>query len=65
MQDRETGSMIRAGGQKMVAATFRYDTSRNLNPQLHTHCVVANMVRGGDGKWRTMVDDGLYPIFAI
>jgi len=60
MQDRVTGAMIRTGGQKMVAATFRHDTSRNLDPQLHTHCVIANMVRGGDGKWRTMVNDGLY-----
>ncbi len=60
MQDRATGAMIRAGGQKMVAATFRHDTSRNLDPQLHTHAVVANMVQGDDQKWRTMVDDGLF-----
>ena len=60
MQDRATGAMVRAGGQKMVAAAFRHDTSRNLDPQLHTHCVIANMVQGGDGKWRTMVDDGIY-----
>ena len=59
-QDQITGTMVRAGGQKMVVATFRHDTSRNLDPQLHTHCVIANMVQGGDGKWRTMVNDGLY-----
>ena len=60
MQDKASGAMVRAGDQKMVAATFRHDTSRNLDPQLHTHAVIANMVQGGDGKWRTMVDDGLY-----
>ncbi len=60
MQDRATGAMVRAGGQKMVAATFRHDTSRNLDPQLHTHAVIANMVQGEDQKWRTMVDDGLF-----
>ena len=60
VQDKATGAMIRTGGQKMVAATFRHDTSRNLDPQLHTHCVIANMVQGADGKWRTMVNDGLY-----
>ena len=60
MRDPATGAMVRAGNQKMVAATFRHDTSRNLDPQLHTHAVVANMVQGGDGKWRTMVDDGLF-----
>ena len=60
MRDKATGAMVRAGDQKMVAATFRHDTSRNLDPQLRTHVVVANMVQGGDGKWRTMVDDGLF-----
>ena len=60
MQDPASGTMVRAGGQDMVAATFTHDTSRNLDPQLHTHCVIANMVRSGDGKWRTMVDDGLF-----
>ncbi len=60
VQDKATGAMIRVGGQKMVAATFRHDTSRNLDPQLHTHCVIANMVQGDEGKWRTMVNDGLY-----
>ena len=60
IQDKATGAMVRVGGQKMVAATFRHDTSRNLDPQLHTHCVIANMVQGEDGKWRTMVDDGLF-----
>ena len=44
----------------MVAATFRHDTSRNLDPQLHTHAVVANMVQGDDGKWRTMSNELLY-----
>ena len=42
----DTGKMARVGNQKIVAATFRHDTSRNLDPQLHTHSVIANMVRG-------------------
>ena len=60
MRDPETGRMVRAGEQKVVAATFRHDTSRNLDPQLHTHAVLANMVQGGDGKWRTMANESLY-----
>ena len=60
MQDKASGAMLHVGGQKMVAATFRHDTSRNLDPQVHTHAVIANMVQGEDGKWRTMVDDGLF-----
>ena len=49
MRDPETGILVRAGGQKMVAATFRHEVSRNLDPQLHTHAVIANMVHGDDG----------------
>ena len=60
MKDPETGRMVRAGGQGMIAATFRHDTSRNLDPQLHTHAVLANMVRGEDDKWRTMANERLY-----
>ncbi|MDD9998165.1 MAG: relaxase domain-containing protein, partial [Rhodospirillaceae bacterium] len=60
LRDPKTGRMVRAGGQEMVAATFRHDTSRNLDPQLHTHAVLANMLRGGDGKWRTMANEKLY-----
>ncbi|MYH38168.1 MAG: relaxase domain-containing protein [Rhodospirillaceae bacterium] len=59
-QAPDTGKMARVGGQKIVAATFRHDTSRNLDPQLHTHAVLANMVQGADGKWRTMANEGLY-----
>ena len=60
MKDPETGRMVRAGNQKIVAATFRHDTSRNLDPQLHTHAVLANMVKGEDDKWRSMANEKLY-----
>ena len=60
MKDPETGRMGRVGGQKIVAATFRHDTSRNLDPQLHTHAVLANMLQGEDGRWRSMANEKLY-----
>ena len=60
VMDPETKQMVRVQGQKMVAAAFRHDTSRNLDPQLHTHAVVANMVQGRDGKWRTIANEKLY-----
>ena len=60
MKDPDTGRMVRTGGQKTVIATFRHDTSRNLDPALHTHAVIANMVKGGDGKWRSMANEKLY-----
>ena len=60
MSDPANGGMVRAGDQKTLVATFRHDASRNLDPQLHTHAVLANMVRGADGKWRTMANEALY-----
>ena len=60
LKDPASGLMVRAGNQKTVVATFRHDTSRNLDPMLHTHSVVANMLLGADGKWRTMANERLY-----
>ena len=46
-----------AGGQQLieadgfVGAAFRHRTSRAGDPQLHTHVVVPNVVRGSDGHW--------------
>ena len=50
----ETGRRERRRAQGMVAATFRHLASRNLDPQLHTHAVLANMTRGPDGSWRSL-----------
>ena len=60
MKDQASGRMVRAGGQKAVIATFRHETSRNLDPALHTHSVIANMLLGADNKWRTMANERLY-----
>ncbi|MGO4785180.1 MobF family relaxase [Cryobacterium sp. W22_MBD10_FK3] len=38
----------------LIATLFRHYDSRNGDPQLHDHLVVANKVKGVDGKWRTL-----------
>lgn len=43
-----------------IAAWFTEFTSRELDPQLHTHVVVANRVKGVDGVWRTLDARYLY-----
>jgi conjugative relaxase-like TrwC/TraI family protein len=43
-----------------VAAAFTEHTSRADDPQLHTHVVIANKVRGADGVWRTIDGRLLY-----
>ncbi|KPF84186.1 hypothetical protein IP70_16735 [alpha proteobacterium AAP38] len=54
------GVMEVTTGQDMVAALFREEASRNLEPQLHTHAVVANMVRDADGSWRSLHNPSIY-----
>lgn len=44
----------RVSSPSMVAATFRHETNRNMDTQLHTHCVIANMTHGTDDKWRSI-----------
>ncbi|MBI4242510.1 MAG: conjugative relaxase, partial [Planctomycetes bacterium] len=57
----------RAGGeiqfvntQSLVAALFQHDTSRNLDPQLHTHCVVMNATQMENGPWRSLSNEQIY-----
>ena len=52
--NRTKRKMERVYAPTLVAATFRHVASRNLDPQLHTHCVIANMTRGTNGKWRSI-----------
>lgn len=44
---------------KMVAALFTHDTSRNLDPLIHTHAVVANVTEL-DGKWKALATDTIH-----
>lgn len=42
-----------------VAAKFRHETSREQDPQLHTHALVMNMTQRADGEWRAIKNDAL------
>ena len=53
----ETWSILTEG---LVAASFTEFTSRADDPQLHTHVVVANKVKGNDGIWRSVDGRLLY-----
>ena len=44
----------RVKAEGMVVAGFRHLTSRDQDPQLHTHCVLANMTRNASGEWRSV-----------
>ena len=52
--DPATRRRPRVKAEGMVVAGFRHLASRDQDPQLHTHCVLANMTRNASGQWRSV-----------
>ena len=60
IRDRE--GRIRVLPADIAVAMFQHGTSRENDPQLHTHCVIFNAARTHeDGKWRAMHQ---YPVYS-
>lgn len=58
---RVAGQLRWVETEGLVAARVLQTTSRDLDPQLHEHIVVANLVRGQDDRrWRTLDSPRLY-----
>ena len=52
-EDRVTGNL--------VLAVYHHDTSRELDPQLHTHAVAANLTFDGtEGRWKALQASDIY-----
>jgi conjugative relaxase-like TrwC/TraI family protein len=52
-EDRRTGNL--------VLAVYQHDTSRELDPQLHTHAVAANATYDGtEGRWKALQASEIY-----
>ena len=49
---------VRTGN--VVVALFRHNTSRDLDPQTHTHAVVMNATMRADGAWRSLTNEEIY-----
>jgi len=58
--NKKTKQQDIVGNQTMLAALFKHDLSRNEDPLLHTHCVVANAALDDKGKWRSIHSDPLF-----
>ncbi|HEX3722793.1 MAG TPA: MobF family relaxase [Nitrolancea sp.] len=51
--DRTTGNL--------AISVYHHDTSRELDPQLHTHAVAANLTYdGAEGRWKALQASGIY-----
>lgn len=48
---RRNGHVVCVDAEGLVAGVFRQHTSRRLDPQLHSHAVIANRVKAPDGRW--------------
>jgi len=44
----------------LLIAQFTHSTSRAVDPQLHSHNVIANATLSGDGKWRSLDTRRMY-----
>lgn len=59
---RAPGGVERHTTDNLVVASFRHDTSRAQDPQLHTHNVIMNMTQDADGNWRSLEPRALYQL---
>lgn len=44
----------------LTVAMFRHNTSRDLDPQTHTHAVIMNATKREDGQWRSLTNEEIY-----
>lgn len=54
----EAAQIVQTGN--LAVATFRHATSRERQPQLHTHAVILNLTRREDGEWRSLESKPIY-----
>src|SRR5215216_4541359 len=57
---RGHGGVQHVSGQGLLAVGFDHRTSRDGDPLLHTHLVIANRVQGPDGRWTAVDGRDLY-----
>ncbi|MFL6295090.1 MAG: MobF family relaxase, partial [Actinomycetes bacterium] len=57
---RGHGGVQQVSGQGLLAVGFDHRTSRDGDPLLHTHLVIANRVQGPDGRWTALDGRDLY-----
>lgn len=57
---RGKGGKNRIGSKGFIGAAFRHRTSRAGDPLLHTHVLVANILKGDDGRWGALDARQLY-----
>ena len=57
---RSAGGHEFVPGNGFLAAAYRHRSSRNGDPQLHTHVLIANATKGPDGRWTRLYHPTIY-----
>ncbi|WP_419906877.1 MobF family relaxase [Hoeflea sp.] len=57
---RGKGGIVRQEVAGLTIARFHHHTSRDLDPQLHTHAFIFNTAPRRDGSWGTLISRDLY-----
>ena len=67
VEERYASTRIREDGERKAVSTgnliigqFHHDSSREKDPQLHTHAVVINGTKSPDGKWYSLRNDDIF-----
>ena len=60
---RTGGEVKTVATGKLAVATFRHNTSRAKDPQLHTHSVILNMTQDKDGVWRSVESLAFFKLY--
>lgn len=58
---RAAGANEDRATSNLIVAAYRHDTSRELDPQIHTHCVAANVTFDQtEQRWKALQASGIY-----
>lgn len=57
---QQDGEIVTKNGEGIIAGIYRHDTSRALDPNLHSHAVIANMVKNENGGYSAIRNEAIY-----
>lgn len=57
---QQDGEIVTKNGEGIIAGIYRHDTSRALDPNLHSHAVIANMVKNENGGYSAIENKSVF-----
>lgn len=60
VREGERGNRRKSVTGNLIVAKFLHDTSREKDPQMHTHCIIVSASKRKDGKWRRLTTETFF-----